>query len=405
MNIKTLVTGLALAASIITIVVFLTGRNFPDILEALKGLRSQQPTPVMPTEGSGDGSGPESFSGNARAESGIEEPGSKQVDDLVRPTSQPKLVPMGSAGGNLPSIEYLYKIKGGNYDEVVISPDGTRLAAASGWKSPIIILDSDTHDVINRLPSTSNWVHGVVFHPSAGTIATAHSNRRVKIWSSQGRLLEVVETRSPAYSVAFDPTGNILAIGGSRTAWFWEINKRRIAATFRTLASSVRSVEFSPDGRYFAASDAPTALWELSDGVLPPEKPMRSIGPRCHPSGGLTFSADSEFLAGACSGGLIWVSRVSSGELVQSFRLGNGPSVGAVRFGPHGPYLASAANDRFDLRDIRSTASVVTLLEDRSGSFWSLSFSGDGQRLAVATTDYKTNVAEIDLWRLSYPPG
>lgn len=132
----------------------------------------------------------------------------------------------------------------------------------------------------NTLTGHAGLVNSVVFSPNGHTVATASSDRTVRIW-------DVTDLRRPAevatltgYSgavltVAFSSDGRTLATGDhSRTVRVWDVADPRRPAEVATLtghSGTVNVVAFSPDGRTLATADADQTvrLWDLTDPHQP----------------------------------------------------------------------------------------------------------------------------------------
>ena len=70
----------------------------------------------------------------------------------------------------------------GRINEIQYSPDGTRLAVASGIG--IWLYDARGGEEINLLTEHTDWVRSVAFSPDANTIASGSYNTTVHLWDA-----------------------------------------------------------------------------------------------------------------------------------------------------------------------------------------------------------------------------
>ena len=101
------------------------------------------------------------------------------------------------------------------------------------------------------------------------SVATVSEDHTAKLWKLDGtEILELQGHHGPLWGVSFDPDGQLLATASSdRTVRVWDLTKKlknEPLALFRH-RTAVRSVSFSPDGKFLAtASDDNLArLWRM----------------------------------------------------------------------------------------------------------------------------------------------
>jgi WD40 repeat protein len=151
----------------------------------------------------------------------------------------------------------------------------------------------------------------------------------------------------------------------------------------------VRSVAFSPDGRWLAAGtkDGTISVWRAPDGTLAHTLKGHTDWVR-----DVTFSPDSSLLASVGFDKTVRLWQVSTGELLRTLT-GHTTSVLGVVFSPDGTTLASASEDT-SLRIWRvSDGAPLRILKGHTSFVFAVAFSPDGATLASASAD-----GTIRLW-------
>jgi len=181
---------------------------------------------------------------------------------------------------------------------IVYSPDGKRLATASGGNGDrpgeLTVWDAATHDEIYTIQEPDS-VRSVAFSPDNKLIATGSFDKTAKLRDAEtGKLLvDLRGHRGAVNSVAFSPDGKLLATGSlDSTIKLWEAPSGKLQktlgseaelgnATLGRLMSTVKnqlsssghtdwvlSVAFSPDGKTLvsASRDQTAKLWDVPTG-------------------------------------------------------------------------------------------------------------------------------------------
>ncbi len=230
---------------------------------------------------------------------------------------------------------------------VAFDREGKRLATASYDKS-VKVWDAGSGKEIATLKGHANWVTCVAFSPDGKLLATGSEDTTVKLWDamSGAEKATLKGHGGTVRSAAFSTDGKLLATASfDNTIKVWDSEKAAELSTLKGHENAVWSVAFSPDGKQLASgsADGTVKLWSLPEGAQP---------------GAFTEKA-------ALKGHKNWVS--------------------CVAFSPDGKQLASGGFDRrVTLWDLAKPAEMATL-EDLTSTVWSLSFSPDSQRLAIAS--------------------
>ena len=319
----------------------------------------------------------------------------------------------------------------GRVRDIAISPDGSRIASASGDQT-VRIWDSATGESLLVLKGHRGWVeavafsadgrrvasggrdnlvkvwdvsrhtapvHGVAFSPDGRVLATAAADGIAKIWDVSGDLPALRFTlaghKGEVYRVAFDPTGSRLATASfDNTARLWDAETGQPLEFVARHGDQLRDLAFSPDGAYLATAcaDGHARLyrWKESGADSEPLLLPRVRAKKFSQIMAVAFHPGDATLVTVSSEGLVkrW-SR--AGEDLGEISV-NGVRLGDVAISPDGSRLAALAPRVLYLwpyADLAgSTADSQKSIElPRNSYCYSVAFSADGKQVAVACED------------------
>ena len=133
---------------------------------------------------------------------------------------------------------------------VAFHPDGSLLASAGSDKT-VRIWDVVKRRCTRELTGHTMTVQGLAFAPDGADLASASSDGNVRIWNvHSGRLVRTLEGPQKITSVAYAPDGGVIAAAdedGTLTQWDPATGERR--GVIHSEDGIVRTLAFAPDSQ------------------------------------------------------------------------------------------------------------------------------------------------------------
>jgi WD40 repeat protein len=138
----------------------------------------------------------------------------------------------------------------GEPSRAAFGPDGTTVVA--GCSGGLVRMWDLAKPFAPRLVVAHSGVKSVAFSPDGATFATGGGDGFVRLWeTASGKLLRDWKHPSRILSLTFSPNGRLLLAGGDRRTHLWDVRTGKRHAEPMAHDSSVWTVEFSRDGKYF----------------------------------------------------------------------------------------------------------------------------------------------------------
>jgi WD40 repeat protein/uncharacterized caspase-like protein len=236
----------------------------------------------------------------------------------------------------------------------------------------------------NRLEGHTDPVFKVIYSPDGQKIATASNDGTVKIWNTEGKLLNTLDNKHAIYAIAFSVNGQTLAAGDNDgKIQLWNIADGSLIKTLKAHQALINSLSFSPDGKILAsASDDKTVkIWDVNSGL----KKLDLTG-HLEEVIGVSFSPDSKTIASASEDNTINIWDAINGRKLKNLTE-HKDWVNSVSFSPDGKTLVSSSADKtIKLWDLNQGKKIKNLT-GHENSVLAVTFSHDGTKIASASRD------------------
>ncbi|KAI3532313.1 Vegetative incompatibility protein HET-E-1-like protein 15 [Colletotrichum abscissum] len=268
---------------------------------------------------------------------------------------------------------------------VVFSPDGKLVASASSDKT-VKLWDAGTGDERQTLAGHSNSVLAVAFSPDGKLVASASYDNTVKLWDAgtDDERQTLAGHSDSVLAVAFSPDGKLVASASDdNTVKLWDAGTGDERQTLAGHSSSVLAVAFSPDGKLVAsASDDNTVkLWDAGT-----DDERQTLAGHSSSVNAVAFSPDGKLVASASDDRTVKLWDAGTDDERQTLA-GHSSSVLAVAFSPDGKLVASASDDRTVKLWDAGTGDERQTLAGHSSWVLAVAFSSDGKLVASASRD------------------
>lgn len=263
------------------------------------------------------------------------------------------------------------------------NPAGTFIASASD--DGTVKLWNTQGKLLQTFKDHDAQVRSISFHPNYNLLASGSHDKTIKLWSFDGQLLQtLVGHQHKVRDVSFSPNGNILASASADgTVILWNEDGKQLQ-TLGGHSGWVEVITFSPDGQILAsgATDKTIKLWHPENGQL-----LQTLEGNIGSIQSLSFSSDGQLLASAGVYGIIklWSRQGKKWELFQTIE-GHKARIEGISFSPDGKTLASASYDN-TVKLWNLDGKLLEVFRGHNAPVYDVSFSPTENILASAGAD------------------
>ncbi|NER98689.1 MAG: hypothetical protein F6J86_33510, partial [Symploca sp. SIO1B1] len=277
---------------------------------------------------------------------------------------------------------------------IAYSPDGTILASASSDKT-VKLWNAQNASLLATLTGHSGSVRAIVYSPYGSTFASI-SGYDVKLWNVRDRSLLTTLTGHGGLvnTIAYSPNGTILASAShDKKVKLWNTQDGSLLTTLTGHSDSVNAIAYSPDGIILASAswDKTVKLWNTQDDSL-----LATLTGHGSGVNAIAYSPNGTILASASHDKTVKLWNTQDESLLTTLT-GHGDSVNAIAYSPNGTILASASHDRTVKLWNAQDGSLLATLTGHSDSVNAIAYSPDGATLASASHDQTVKLWNVKL--------
>ena len=230
---------------------------------------------------------------------------------------------------------------GGPIVDVAFTSDGGTVAAG-GFDGVVRLWDVATGQRSGLLNGRDGAVHRIAFSPDGTKAGHRQRPRRASVGRRDRKSIRRLATGAgPAYGIAFRPDGEILAASTGRRIRLWNPETGTQLGRLSGHTSLITSIAFSKDGQTLASASLDTSvrLWNPAATTRPDR-----LGGHRGQVRAVAYSRDGRLFASAGDDGTILVRRRTTRTVLHRLRR-HTAHIRALAFSPRGGVLASADDD------------------------------------------------------------
>ena len=299
-------------------------------------------------------------------------------------------------GGVVREFQEYLGTSAGRLRYIALSPDGTRVVAASYGTELLPVWDFETGELLENYSYGS--VLALAFHPQDDTILIGDFSLLRTIDLQTGAVLRSNTGHSRGIlNLAITSDGSrAVTTGADEIIRVWDLQGGQILRRFTSSQASLGEVSLSPDGRTMlvGSADGTLTLWDVETGEeirrFVDDQPITSV--KFSPDGGKALIGAGYLNAEKVESGHIILWDVETGAEIRRFS-SQPYAVEVVAFSPDGRLAVSAGEGAMAILWDVETGGEIRRFDDYwvnspwgTETYWDVEFSPDGKRLFASHT-------------------
>ncbi len=278
------------------------------------------------------------------------------------------------------------------------SPDGGMLASPSGDRT-VSIWDARSQRHIHMIGGHTDGLRTAAFDQHGLVLASGSDDGTIKLWKVGSWQEQKSFSMPRCQAIAFSPREDVLAAGGDKRAAIFDISSGEILHELGKQTDYITSVAFDPSGSILAIAgyDASVQLWNVDDGSK-----ITTLTGHTGVVLSVAFAPNGQLLASCGRDNTIKIWDHRAGNLIRTLE-GHTAQVRYISFMADGRLLASKSrDDSVRLWDCESWTSVRVIPEPGNSTWMAgLAFHPSMPLLATVGSDPGSKADNIiHLWEL-----
>jgi WD40 repeat protein/transcriptional regulator with XRE-family HTH domain len=285
------------------------------------------------------------------------------------------------------------------------------MLASGSIEGKIKLWDVNSGQCLRTLTGYARIINSLAFSPDTALLASGSDNGLIRLWEiKSGECIKTLQGHiSRVWTLAFSPNGNLLASGGNEgNIKLWDIRSGQCFQTLQGHRGNIWALAFSPDGSRLVSGslDRTVKLWKIKRSSAKyrnyeEEDEDSNCLITLEGHGGwvfsVAFSPDGKLLASGCAGGEVKLWEASTGEPLETFKLGNS-HIYLLKFSPDGKALLGCSEDELvRIWEVKTAQTLLSLNSEGQVNYvQAIDFNWANQTLVIGQDDQT-----IKVWKLN----